>query len=58
VNKKTLSVLLFACSALSMAIAVYQLMDSRLAEGILSVMFSLVFLVGGVANRRGGGQVY
>ena len=57
-KKNTVSVMLFVCSAASLAIAIYQLMDSRFAEGILSVVFSSVFLVGGIANRNGSGRVF
>ena len=50
--------ILLVPAVLSLAVAVYQLMDSRFAEGILSVVFTLVFLVGGVANRSGSSRMY
>lgn len=52
VSKKTVSITLFACCVVSLALAVYQLVGSRIAEGALSIVFSLVFLFGGVASRE------
>ncbi len=54
-NKKALSIVLFTMGAISLAIAVYQFAGSRVAEGVLSVVFTLVFVVGGVANHRRSG---
>lgn len=51
-RKSTLAVLAFFCGAASLAIAVYQLMDSRPLEAALSIVFCIVFLAAGVANRR------
>jgi len=51
-KKKAISNLLFAFCAISLAIAVYQIVDSRPAASVLSIVYSLVFLVGGVATRR------
>ncbi len=50
-NKRTLSIALLTCSVASLAIAVYQITGSRIVEGVLSIVFSVVFLVGGVVNR-------
>jgi hypothetical protein len=51
-SRQALSIALFTCSVVALAIAVYQFTGSRIAEGVLSVVFSIVFLVGGVSNRR------
>lgn len=55
-NKSALSAVMFACGALSLTIAVYQFAGSRVLWGILSLVYSVVFLAGGLANRRGRDQ--
>jgi hypothetical protein len=56
VSRKTLSLLLFVCGVLSLAIAVYQFTGSRAVDGVFSVVFSVVFLAGAVANRAGSAR--
>lgn len=51
-GRKTMSMLLLSFCAVSLAIAVYQAMDSRMAAAGLSIVFSLVFLFGGVMSRK------
>ena len=50
-KKKSLSVVFLVFCAISLLIAVYQFIGSRFLEGILSLIYSTVFLIGGLANR-------
>ena len=38
----------------ALAIAIYQFVDLRAADGVRSVVFVLVFLAGGIMSGRGG----
>jgi hypothetical protein len=51
-KKKSLSNLLLAFGAISLAIAIYQFLGSRTTGGILSVVYGVVFIAVGLANRR------
>ena len=51
-KKKALSNLLLTFGAISLAIAIYQFIGSRTTGGILSVVYAVVFVVTGLANRR------
>jgi len=51
-KKKTLSNLLLTFAAISLAIAIYQFIGLKTTGGILSVVYSVVFIVGGLAARR------
>jgi len=47
-----MAVLLIVFGVVSLAIAIYQFIDDRLFYGMLSVVYSLVFFVGGRYNLR------
>ena len=49
-----ISKLLLVFCLISLIMAVYQIADSRILDGILSLVFSSVFLIGGIANRNKG----
>ena len=51
-RKPILSVVMLGCGVLSLAIATYQLAGARIGWGILSIVYSVVFLIGGLATRR------
>lgn len=51
-KKNALANLMLIFSLIALTIAVYQIVDSRILDGILSLVFSTVFLMGGMANRN------
>ena len=55
-NRSALSLVMGICGALSLAIAVFQLVESRYLWGGLSLIYAGVFVVGSVANGRRTGR--
>lgn len=52
-RQSVLAVLMNACGVLSLAIAVYQFVESRVGWSILSLVYAAVFLAGGAVQRSG-----
>ncbi len=44
-KKSNLSTLMFTFSIISLLVAIYQFVDARIFDGILSIIFSIVFIV-------------
>jgi len=51
-KKGNLSNLFFIFSLLALLISLYQFNDARLFDGLLSLLFFLVLLFGGLQNRK------
>ena len=51
--KPKLHLLLFLFSSVSFLISLYQFIDGRIMEGILSVIYSAVFFAAGIYNKAG-----
>jgi hypothetical protein len=53
-SKRSLSALMYVLSTIALAIAVYQFIGERYADGALSVLFTLAFLTGAIRYQRAG----
>jgi len=51
-KKQNLSILFFVFSFISLVISIYQFVDARILDGILSLIFSTVFFIGGIHNEN------
>jgi len=51
-NRNRLIILLYVLSGVSFLIAIYQFVDGRPFDGVLSLIFIVCFLIGGLYNRR------
>jgi len=47
-----LSILLYMFGIISLIIAIHQFVDNRPFDGVLSLLFFSIFLIGGVHNHR------
>jgi len=49
---KNLSILFIVLSIVSLIIAIYQFTVNHFFEGIMSLVYSTTFLIGGIFNKR------